>query len=82
MARYEELAVTNLLDGNGNKILGPQAATVAAVAGAIPAGGTGAAAGGFDTSGNRDIFIATVTENKTQLNLILAALKAHGLIAS
>lgn len=56
-------------------------ATVAAVAGSIPAGGTGAAAGGWDTSGNRDTAITTITEIKTQVNLILTALKAAKIIA-
>lgn len=82
MARYEELAVSNLLDGSGNKVMGDQGAAVADVAGAVPAGGTGAAAGGFDTAVNRDTFIATVSEMKTQLNSALAALRAHGIIAT
>ena len=55
--------------------------TVAAVAGSIPAGGTGAAAGGWDTSGNRDTAITTMTEIKTQLNALLVQLKAAKIIA-
>lgn len=55
--------------------------TVAAVAGSIPAGGTGAAAGGWDTSGNRDTAITTITEIKTQLNALLVQLKAAKIIA-
>ena len=59
------------------KLMLTTGAAVAAVAGSIPAGGTGAAQGAFDTSGNRDTFIATVTEIKTQLNALIAALKAQ-----
>lgn len=59
-----------------------RAATVAAVAGLIPAGGTGAAAGGWDTAPNRDTAITTAGEIKTQLNALIAALKTAGLVAS
>ena len=61
---------------------GPIAAvpTVANVAGTIPAGGTGAAAGAWDTSGNRDAAITTITEIKTQLNALLTELRAKGFI--
>lgn len=55
--------------------------TVAAVAGSVPAGGTGAAAGGWDTSGNRDTAITTITEIKAQLNALLVQLKAAKIIA-
>ncbi len=44
------------------------AVTSAAVAGSIPAGGTGAAAGGWDTSGHRDTAITTITEMITTIN--------------
>lgn len=54
---------------------------VANVAGTIPAGGVGAAAGGWDTSGNRDTAIATIGEIKTQLNALLAELRVSGVIA-
>lgn len=63
-------------------LLGEQAAAVAAVAGSVPAGGTGAAAGGWDTATNRDTAIATITEIKTQLNDLLTKLRAHGIIAT
>lgn len=82
MARHEQLTVGELLDGDGNKVLGSQAATIAAVAGTAPAGGTGDAAGAYDTAENRDLAIATINENKAKLNLVIAALKAHGIIAS
>lgn len=53
---------------------------IADVAGSVPAGGVGAAAGGWDTAGNRDTAIATITEIKTQLNVVLARLRSLGLI--
>lgn len=59
-----------------------QPATVAAVAGLIPAGGTGDASGGWDTAGHRDTAITTITEIKTQLNDLIAKLKTAGIIAS
>lgn len=53
-----------------------------------PAGGTGAAAGGWDTAPNRDIAIATINANRTlalelqtKVNGILTALKAAGIMA-
>lgn len=55
------------------------AQTVADVAGTIPAGGTGAAAGGWDTAPNRDTAITTIGEIKTSHNATLAALAAMGL---
>ena len=58
---------------------GLTAQTVANVAGSVPAGGAGAAAGGWDTAPNRDTAIATTTEIKTVLNNTLAALAAAGL---
>lgn len=67
---------------NDKALLGAQSAAVAAVAGLIPAGGVGAAAGGWDTAGNRDTAIVTIGEIKTQLNDLLAKLRAHGIIAT
>lgn len=59
------------------------ATAVAAVPAAAPAGGTGAAAGGWDTAGNRDLAIAAINglrtdviELQTQLNALINALKA------
>lgn len=54
---------------------------VASVAGTVEAGGTGAAAGGWDTAGHRDTTITTITEIKTQLNALLTALRNKGLIS-
>lgn len=39
----------------------------------VPAGGTGAAAGGWDTAGNRDLAIA-------RINAVFAVLRANGMI--
>ncbi len=79
-----KIVSTGSVSIQGTQVLGTQKAAVADVAGVIPAGGVGAAAGGFDTAGNRDTFIATVTEMKTQLNALLNRLRAstgHGVIA-
>lgn len=46
--------------------------TGVAVAGSIPAGGTGAAAGGWDTAANRDTAIATIGEMKATVNNLVA----------
>lgn len=71
----------------------PNRATVAvanaaaATAVAFPAGGTGAAAGGWDTASNRDLAIARfaallvdVADLRTQLNAVLAALRTREII--
>lgn len=57
----------------------------AATAVAMPAGGTGAAAGGWDTAANRDLAIARfaallvdVADIRTQLNALLAQLRTNG----
>jgi hypothetical protein len=55
---------------------------VAAVAGTVPAGGTGAAAGGWDTAPHRDTAITTVAEIITSHNALLTSLKNAGVIAS
>lgn len=56
---------------------------------AAPAGGTGAAAGGWDTAGNRDLAITTINAIRTdlaavrtQLNALLATLRTAGGIAT
>jgi hypothetical protein len=55
------------------------AQTQADIAGTVPAGGTGATAGGWDTSGHRDTAITTLGEVKTVVNASLAALASMGL---
>lgn len=57
------------------------AAFAAGTALAAPAGGTGTAAGGYDTAGNRDLMIAAHNALRTDVNAIRAALIAAGLMA-
>lgn len=61
--------------------------SVAAVPSAAPAGGVGAAAGGWDTAGNRDLAIATINGSRTliielqaQLNALLVELRNRKII--
>lgn len=51
-------------------------ATVAAA----PAGGTGTAAGGWDTAGNRDLAIATINNLKTRVDQLESKLQSLGLL--
>jgi hypothetical protein len=53
--------------------------SIANVAGTVPAGGVGAAAGGWDTAGHLDTSITTLDEVITVLNDTLAQLAAAGL---
>jgi len=81
-----------LCSGDDVTVTATQAAAVAD-AGAItatdaPAGGTGSAAGGWDTSAHRDAAIAAinalvtdVTALRTKVNALLAALRTAGLLA-
>lgn len=55
------------------------AVTVDSVDGSFPAGGTGAAAGGWDTAGNRDTAIATASEVKASVNELITKLGTMGL---
>lgn len=55
------------------------AVTVDSVDGTVPAGGTGATAGGWDTSGHRDTAIATATETLTSVNEMITKLGTMGL---
>ena len=55
----------------------------------VPAGGVGAAAGGWDTAANRDLAITRINlawdlviEQKAQLNALLARLRTLGVIAT
>ncbi len=48
---------------------------------AAPAGGTGAAAGGWDTAVNRDAAIATINALRTRVAEIEAVLQDAGLLA-
>lgn len=51
-----------------------------AAAAAAPAGGTGTAAGGWDTAANRDAAIATLNNLRTRLNEVEAILKSARLV--
>jgi len=53
---------------------------ITATVAAAPAGGTGTAAGGWDTAGNRDAAIATINNLKTRVDAMEAALKALGFL--
>lgn len=55
------------------------AVTADSVDGSIPAGGTGMAAGAYDTAMNRDTMLATVTECKASINEIITKLGTMGL---
>lgn len=52
--------------------------SVAQVGGSFPAGGTGAAAGGWDTAANRDLAIAAARDLITQLNTAMAQYRIKG----
>lgn len=48
---------------------------------AVPAGGTGVAAGGWSTAANRDIAIAQINNLRTRVTEMETALKALGILA-
>lgn len=91
-----EIDVTNdvvTVKIDGVQVFGEQAAAIAniaaATASAFPAGGTGAAAGAWDTAANRDLAIAAfaaalvdIADIRTQMNDLLAKLRTHGVIAT
>lgn len=56
-------------------------AGLTASAAAAPAGGVGAAAGGWDTAANRDAAIETINNLRTRLNELEARLQSIGLLA-
>jgi hypothetical protein len=56
------------------------ATALTATSAAAPAGGTGTAAGGWDTAANRDLAIATINNLKTRLDQLETALKALGFL--
>ena len=47
---------------------------------AAPAGGTGDAAGAYDTAANRNIAIAAINNNRTRIEEVVVALRAAGLM--
>ena len=65
------------------------ASVATATPSAAPAGGVGAAAGGWDTAANRDAAIATINslrtmtdETKSQVNALLAELRNRKIIGT
>jgi len=54
--------------------------SLTATVAAAPAGGTGTAAGAWDTSGNRDLAIATINNLKTRVDQLESKLQALGLL--
>lgn len=69
-------------DASGNVVSyeGKQQAALTATAAAAPAGGVGAAAGGWDTAGNRDAAITTINNLRTRVNELEARLQALKII--
>lgn len=60
-------------------VIGEEAALTTEPA-AAPAGGTGAAAGGWDTAGNRDTAITAINDTRTRVGEIEAILQKFGLV--
>lgn len=54
--------------------------TLTAVSAVAPAGGTGTAAGGWDTAANRDAAIAQINNLRTRVTEIENALKTLGIL--
>ena len=69
----------NVLKAKSGTLLGEETALTTQVA-AAPAGGTGAAAGAYDTGANRDIAIATINNNRTRIAEVEAILQKFGLV--
>lgn len=57
------------------------APALTAAAAVAPAGGTGTAAGGWDTAANRDAAIAQINNLRTRVTEMENALKALGILA-
>lgn len=86
-------AVKHIVDENGithdSDQQSAEADLGAITASTAPAGGSGATAGAYDTSTNRDLMIASLTATqvdvaalRTKLNALLAKLRTYGIIAS
>lgn len=59
----------------------PQAAFASSGTASAPPGGTGTAAGAWDTAANRDAAIAAINTNKTAIDNIITALKNNGIMS-
>lgn len=77
--RIEGSGTASLLGFFGASAVAKPAALTATVA-AAPDGGTGTAAGAWDTAGNRDLAIATINNLKTRVDQLESKLKALGLL--
>lgn len=82
-------ALTSTTQAGPVKKAAARADDATAIPAAAPAGGTGAAAGGWDTAANRDAAIATinglrtnVTNLQAALNDLLAKLRTAGILSS
>ncbi len=64
----------------GTGIPSSKSVTVTLTQVAAPAGGTGAAAGGYDTAGNRDLAIASINAARTDIIALRTVLVDLGLI--
>lgn len=82
------MAIASVSESTANSILRDLAAgrevqesagALTADAGAAPAGGTGDAAGAWDTAANRDLAIATINATRTRVLEIERVLKALGI---
>jgi len=74
-ALFSPAAIQRFKDSN------PTPLATTDVAGATPAGGVGAAAGAWDTAGNRDTSITTLGEIKADYNAMRAALINAGIVS-
>lgn len=95
MAAGSPVSMTNAFANTSSTQAGPvkkaaaRADDATAIPAAAPAGGTGAAAGGWDTAVNRDAAITTinglrtnVTNLQTAFNDLLAKLRTAGILTS
>ena len=77
--RVEGSGTAPLIGFYGSAAVAKPTALTATVA-AAPAGGTGTAAGAWDTAGNRDLAIATINNLKTRVDQLESKLQALGLL--
>ena len=77
--RLEGSGTAPLIGFYGATAVAKPTALTATVA-AAPAGGTGTAAGAWDTAGNRDLAIATINNLKTRVDQLESKLQALGLL--
>ena len=78
MAQITE-ADSRSTDRQGNPVFGDQSdaiVIVAATSSAAPAGGSGIAAGGWSSSGDRDLAIATINALRTDVAALIVAVNS------